>query len=301
MSGEALAFVYGAVGRWLTYVSVVTIVGTAGATVAIRRAWREGPSERGALVERTILYTALAAALVLLCVTAWRLYAQAYSVFGLDESVTLEHMRVVAFDTAWGRGWVWQIAAAGFATILLALSLRAARVQGILVTAAAATAVVVVPLTGHAMTHEGAVWLSVALQAFHVAGVGLWIGTLLIVMTLLRRTNEETFAAAIRRFSPLAMAAVGTIAVSGVATAIVYLDSLSDLWNGAYGRTLVLKLLLFTAVAAVGGYNARRLLPTLNRPERIRVLNRTASVELVIGAVTLAVTAVLVALPLVHG
>ncbi len=238
---------------------------------------------------------------MLFWVAVGRLYAQAYSVFGIDDTVTADHLRIIAFYTAWGGGWMWQVGAATLAGLLLTLALSQVRIRGVLVAVAALVAVAGVPLTGHAMAHEGRVWLSVPLQALHVAGVGLWIGTLLIVMTLLQRTNKETFVAAIRAFSPLAVAAVATIVVSGAATSIVYLESFSDLWSGAYGRTLVLKLVLFVGLAALGGYNARRLLPTLNRPGRVRILNRTASLELVIAAITLAVTAVLVALPLVHG
>ena len=300
MNGETVAFAFGAVGRWLTYLSVVTIVGTAGVAVGIGRTWRVDRSDGVVLTERRVLRTAIAAALVLLGVTVWRLYAQAYSVFGLDETVTWEHVRIVAFETAWGRGWMWQLGAAGLATVLLASSRHAARAEGILITVAAVAAVAVFPLTGHAMSREGGVWLSVAFQVFHVAGVGFWIGTLLIVMMLLRPSSDETFVAAIRAFSPLAVAAVTTLVVSGVVTAITYLGSVSELWSGVYGRTLILKLVLFAAVAALGAYNWRRLRSILDRREQVRILNRTAPVELLIAGLTLAVTAVLVALPLVH-
>jgi putative copper export protein len=88
--------------------------------------------------------------------------------------------------------------------------------------------------------------------------------------------------------------------VSGLLTAIVYLDSISDLWTGIYGRTLVIKLLLFGVVAGLGAYNWRRLKPTIDQPKTVVLLRRSARTELVIAGVTLAVTAVLVALPLVH-
>lgn len=300
MNGETLAFAFGAVGRWLTYLSVVTIVGTAGVAVGIGRTWRVDRSDGVVLTERRVLRTAIAAALVLLGVTVWRLYAQAYSVFGLDETVTWEHVRIIVFETAWGRGWLWQAVAAGLAALVLASAMKVAPIRGILVTVAAVAAVAVVPLTGHAISREGGVWLSVAFQVFHVAGVGFWIGTLFIVMLVLRPRSDEVFVAAIRAFSPLAMAAVATIAVSGVVTAFVYLESVSELWTGVYGRTLVLKLMLFASVGALGAYNRRRVLPGLDRPSQVRILNRTARVELLIAGLTLAVTAVLVALPLVH-
>jgi len=305
MGSASLAFVYGAIGRWFTYVSVVTIVGTASVSVGIRGAWRRSTDSSVDQTERRLLRTAVAAALVLLGATMWRLYAQAYSAFGIEESVTWDDVRIVAFHTAWGHGWLWQAVAAALAGLVLTSAIKvadpkAAHLREILVTTAAVAVVLVAPLTGHAMAREGAVWLSVALQMLHVAGVGLWIGTLLIIMTLIRPSGDAVFVAAVRAFSPIALAAVSTIVLTGLFTAIIYLDSLSDLWSGAYGRTLILKLVLFAAVAALGAYNWRRLKPVLEQEGRVRTLNRTARVELLIAGLTLAVTAVLVALPLVH-
>jgi putative copper export protein len=300
MNPETLAFVYGAVGRWVGYLAVVAIVGATGFAIAIRPASRKGPDDHDVATESRILRLALISALILLGTTAWRLYAQAYSIFGIEEALTWEHVRIVVFDTAWGGGWLWQFSAALLAAVATAGSLRVPRAGRALVIAAALVVVVVVPLTGHATSREGAVWLSAAVQVLHVGGVGLWIGTLLIVMTLLRPSSDDKFVAAVRAFSPLAVAAVTTIVASGLLTAIIYLDSFSDLWSGAYGRTLVLKLVLFTAVAALGAYNWRRLRPLLDQPGPVRTLNRTARVELIIAGLTLAVTAVLVALPLVH-
>lgn len=300
MGSETLAFVYGAVGRWLTYLSVVTIVGTAVVAVGIRGAWH-GKGDTGVeQTERRLLRTAIAAALVLIGATLWRLYTQAYSAFGIEESVTWDQVRIIVFETTWGRGWTWQAVAALLATLALVSALKLARLREILFPMAAVAVVAIPSLTGHAITHEEAVWLSVAVQIFHVAGVGLWIGTLLVVMSLIRPSGDAAFVAAVRAFSPLAVTAVTTIVVSGLLTAIIYLDSLSDLWSGAYGRTLILKLALFAGVAGVGAYNWRRLKPALEKPGKLNALTGTVRVELSIAALTLAVTAVLVALPLVH-
>ncbi len=305
MSGETLAFASGVIGRWVTYLSIVTIVGTAAVAVGIRGAWRGKGDAGEEQIHRRLLRTAIAAALVLTGATLWRLYAQTYSAFGIDESLSWDHVRIVVFQTAWGHGWLWQAVAAALAGLVLTSALKVshlkvAHLREVLVTTAAVVVVVVAPLTGHAVARDGAVWLSVVLQMLHVAGVGLWIGTLLVVITLIRPSGEAVFVAAIRAFSPIAVAAVSTIAVSGLLTAIIYLDSLSDLWSGAYGRTLILKLVLFAGVAGVGAYNWRRLKPALEKPGRVHALTKTARVELLIAALTLAVTAVLVALPLGH-
>ena len=56
----------------------------------------------------------------------------------------------------------------------------------------------------------------------------------------------------------------------------------------------------FGAVAALGAYNWRRLKPVLHEPDQPRRLKISGSVELLLAALVLAVTAILVALPLTH-
>ena len=301
MSGETLAFVYGAIGRWLTYLSVVTIVGAAGFTIGVKRTWRADTDDQAALMQNRILRLTLAATFILLGATAWRLYAQAYSVFGLDETVTWEYIRIIAFETTWGRGWIGQFGAAGLAILLLVLALVTGRAHRILVAVAAVAAAATIPMTGHALSSPAGAWLSVVVQVLHVAGVGLWIGTLFMVMASLRQASSRTFIAAVRAFSPLAFVAVTTIAITGSITALMYLESFSELWSTAYGGTLVIKVVLFGAAGALGAYNWRRLRSVSDQPVQTGFLNRTAGAELLVAWLILAVTAVLVALPLSHG
>jgi putative copper export protein len=60
---------------------------------------------------------------------------------------------------------------------------------------------------------------------------------------------------------------------------------------------LLVKVALFAAVSLFGAYNWRRLTPALEDPDRLHVLRRSATTELVVGALLLAATAALVALP----
>ncbi len=300
MNPETLAAVYAAVGRWFAYASIVVIGGVAGFHVAVRDRWQRHAGERVSATERRLLRSSLAAALVLIGATLWLLYAQTYSVFGVDESVTWEYLRIVVLDTTWGLGWRWQITAAFLAVTFLVSSFYLRRARTALTVAAALVVIATAPLTGHAVSREGAAWLSVVVQIGHMAGVSLWVGTLFTVMVIIRPGNGDAFAAAIRAFSPLAVGAVSVLLLSGVLTAIIYLDSISDLWTGVYGRTLVLKVLLFGVVAGLGAYNWRRLKPALDQPKTVALLTRSARAELVIAGVTLGVTAVLVALPLLH-
>jgi putative copper export protein len=298
LTGETLAFLYGAAGRWLTYLSVFALVGTAGFALFVRRAWRVYANDRAHSIERLIFRMGLAAALVLLGATVWRLYAQAYSVFGLDESVTWRHVRTIAFETVWGRRWLWQFWTAALAAVLLVSPSVKARFDAALTTTAAVAVLLVIPLTGHAVTRSGDFGFSIALQVLHIGGVGLWIGTLFVVLVFLRPAGHKAFGEAVRAFSPLALGAVATLAATGLLTSIVYLESVSELWSGIYGRTLVLKMSLFAVVGGIGAYNWRRLKPVLDQLGSASRLTRTARVELLIAALTLVVTSALVGLPL---
>ena len=242
---------------------------------------------------------AVGGAATLTAATLWRLYAQTYSIFGLDESVSWSHIRIVAFETAWGGAWMWQLGAAVLATGLLASAPANHKVRNVFVSVSALAAVLTVPLTGHALS-QGTAWVNIGLQILHVAGASLWIGTLLAAITILRPGGPDAFVAAVRAFSPLAIGAVSLLAISGLITAVIYLDSFSELWRGVYGRVLVLKLVLFGAVGALGAFNWRRLRPVLDQPGQSRRLAYAGSAELLLAGFVLAVTAILVALPLMH-
>ena len=108
------------------------------------------------------------------------------------------------------------------------------------------------------------------------------------------RVATRASASSWGRFSPLAVAAVVTLAGSGVLTAVLYLDALAELWTTAWGRTLALKVGLFAATGAVGAYNWRRLTPRLGDAPGTAALLRSARLELALAIVLLAVTAVLV-------
>jgi putative copper export protein len=209
-------------------------------------------------------------------------------------------VRIIALDTRWGAGWRWQVAAVVLAGVLVLVAGWRPRAHTVLTAAAAVAVVTTAPLTGHAVSQGSAPWVNVIVQVAHVAGASLWLGTLLTILLFLRAGRGSALPAAVRAFSPLALGAVGALTVSGVITAFMYLESIGDLWSGAYGRTLTLKLLLFGAVTSLGAYNWRRLKPRLDDPNAARTLARTGSAELIIAAIVLAVTAVLVALPMPH-
>jgi len=85
--------------------------------------------------------------------------------------------------------------------------------------------------------------------------------------------------------------------LTGITTAVLHLKYPAALWTTAYGRTFLVKLCVVLVVVALGAWNWRRVRPSLGAEEGAVTIRRTATSELTVAAIVLAVTAVLVTLP----
>ena len=310
MSGETLALAYLSLAKGITYLSFFGLVGAVAVKLAVVPACRRRDtihSHLVALIDQRIRGAALVSAVGLACAAVARLFAQTYSVFGLDEPVTIELMRLVAMETRWGSQWFPQLQATGFAVAAVAVMLVQPRAGWWLTAAGAAALAVTLPMTGHAMSHSaGAAW-PWTFQVGHGVAGGLWLGTLAAVVAAVRssrvRAADErghATGALVNAFSPLAVAAVGTVLVTGVATSALYIDHWNQLWQTNYGLTLVGKVVLVFVTGAVGAYDWRVVRPRLDTASGRVTLMTSARLELVLAGVVLAVTAVLVHLPMPH-
>ncbi len=296
MDGEAFAIVLLAGARVVTYVGLIGLTGAV--TVRWLLPCGSGAERRPAPdAERRLAALAAGAGSILLVGTAARLYAQTWSVFGLDEPVTLELVRVVGFDSRWGGRWQPQAACAVLAAVAAAGWSWWPRTGGWIAAAATAGLWVMLPLTGHAASFDTPIpW---GAQVVHGIGAGVWIGALAAVVAVAFRfaaapAGHRRIADLVQRFSPLAVVAVAGLASSGAVLAVLYVGALADLRTTGYGRVLLLKIGLFLATGAVGAYNWRRVTPRLGDPAGTRALLRSARVELALAAAVLLVTAVLV-------
>ena len=141
----------------------------------------------------------------------------------------------------------------------------------------------------------------------HKLAAGLWIGTLfvIVIVGLALSLHGETpaerrgpiAATLINGFSPLALACGGLVVVFGVITAWKHLNPLSSLWTTPYGWALILKLVVVAVVFALGGWNWRRVRPTLGSETGAYAVRRSATGELVAAGLVLLITAILVSLP----
>lgn len=293
--------------RFVTFASIVLVIGSLAFLVILSHAQRTAPAHTEFWAEgaRRTRYLAIAASAIALLVAIPRLLLQSAALHG--DRLGLDSAFISSLlDTSWGRGWTLQ-AGAALAFFLAWLILRPARsAVGWLICAGAAVALAISPaLSGHAAAVEGWPVLPILLDAAHVFGAAVWIGSLaallLIALPLAVRSGDHTaLAVTVARFSPVALFGAALAASTGVAGALFHLTSPVQLWSTSYGQAVSLKLLAVAGVVALGAFNWRRVRPRLGDEAGSATLRRSAAFEFAIAALVMLATAVLVALPTPH-
>jgi copper transport protein len=145
-------------------------------------------------------------------------------------------------------------------------------------------------------------------NAVHILAASTWLGTLTVMLfagirALARApagglSRERSVANIVHAFTPVALTAATIVALTGVTTAWLHLKHLSALWESDYGKALMVKLAFVLAVVITGWWNWKRVKPTIAGGEDgVSRINRSATIEVTLGAIVLAATAVLVSLP----
>jgi putative copper resistance protein D len=177
------------------------------------------------------------------------------------------------------------------------------RIEGWLLAAAGTAAAA---WAGHAAAVEPSALLAALVDALHLLAAGVWLGALLPLSVLLRSTSTESGAdarpyavLAIRRFSPMALAAMSLIIASGLGNAWYEVGSVPALLGTRYGWLLLAKVALLVPVLCLASLNRRTLLPalsadgaTVGRPAMAR-LGRFMAGEAGLAFLILAVTSAL--------
>jgi putative copper export protein/methionine-rich copper-binding protein CopC len=288
------------VARWAEFIAILAVLGT----VVFRFVILGGLARRlepvADLAERA-RQIGLGAVVLLLVSGVYRLVTELRAVGHVHSVFDADALGALVSETTWGRGWL--VGSVGAAVLLMGLVVARWRSAGWHLAAVGALAVAVSPaLTGHAAADSTRPTLAILVDALHVLGAGAWLGTLLLVAmagipAALRRVPGERGPAAasiVNAFHPLALCCVPLVLLSGLVSAWLRLGSLGALTSSRYGAYLVIKVLIFACVALTGAYNWRRVLPTLGGEAGARRVRRSASLELALGAVVLAVTAALV-------
>lgn len=300
-----------AVLRWLTLVGAVAAIGaiafryTVLARVSleidteIRTDYLPDAARRAAEVGAL-------AAILLLATAAARLLLQSLAIHGTDRALDTAMLSEMVTDTNWGLAWVTLVAGA-LAAVTGFLLVRGGRGAGWPVAAIGCAAVAIgLALASHAAVVQRLSGPSIVANVVHTVAAAGWLGNLLLVFAVglplawrLDRGDRWTVVRDIvRAFSPAALAFGALAALTGIFMAWTHVGSVAALTGTKYGNVLLLKLGLLCLTGLTGAYNWLRVRPTLGDQTGARRLRRTAGAELAVATLVLAVTAVLVAVPI---
>jgi copper transport protein len=166
-------------------------------------------------------------------------------------------------------------------------------------------------LAGHASTQD-LVPLAVASDVVHLVSVSLWLGGLaMLAAAVLPRRLPDELAAVVPRFSRIAFGAVIAILATGTFQGWREVRSKAALTDTTYGRLLIVKVVLFAVLVALGALSRRFVQARYRVPaarlsfgpgtdtadpdgETVTQLRKTVGAETVLAVVVLAVTALLV-------
>ncbi len=166
-------------------------------------------------------------------------------------------------------------------------------------------------LGGHASV-QSPTWLLLPANAVHVAAMALWTGGLATLLLALPAATRELpargdrsrlLAAALGRFSPLALGAVIALVASGIVQGVVEVRTVAHLFDTPFGRAVAIKVVLLLALIALGAVQRRVVLPRLRAiaaaaeppAQAGLLLRRVLRGELLLIAGALAATAALAA------
>ena len=256
--------------RFLVYVDLLLLAGLA---LCARRTMPFAVSE--------LMISALAGAGAVL--TAAQFAATALAMTGGDTAMLdREMLRYLAVQTPMGISSIVRFVLLALIAAVAISSFRARSTILLLAIAALAT----LAWSGHAGASEGSIGiLHRASDIVHLVAASAWLGTLVLLLLAITQLGTPTteLITALRRFAVTGTVIVGALIVSGVVNlwAIVGFEALPAVVATEYGRTLILKLLLFAAMLSFAAYNRWRLTPRLERAadESVRSLRASVSLE----------------------
>ena len=290
-----------AAARWITYGSVLLAFGVAVFLAAIHDRRASELRVQGGLIVGGALLGALST-VAEVCLHSSEL-SRGEGMFPLEGRTFVASMESVV-----GLAALTRLAGIILLLVGVAWAFRGGRSWGPLAGGALATVSFV--LAGHTATADPR-WLSMVADCSHLLAAGIWFGGLVALAVMLRRRRSADDAVGgaslIARVSAWATVALLVVLLAGIALTWVEVRSLEELTQSGYGRTLGLKVALVLLVVLLGGYNNRRLVPTISRiwddggqqgPLRAwRRLGTTVRLEVVGIVAVLAVTAFLVETP----
>jgi copper transport protein len=127
-------------------------------------------------------------------------------------------------------------------------------------------------LAGHASI-ESPVAVFFPVDVLHVLAASVWVGGIACLLFALPAATRalqgaergRLLLATLARFSPLALACVAVIAVTGVIQAYIDVRTFHGLLHSTYGALIIVKVVLLLVLIGLGWVNRERVIPALRR------------------------------------
>ena len=170
-------------------------------------------------------------------------------------------------------------------------------------------ALVLLPSFGGHASVQSPVAILLPANLLHVLAMSAWLGGIAVLVFALRAATSELepdqrtplLAGVVGRFSAIASIALPVLLLSGVVQAIVEVRAFPALLDSAFGRAVLIKVMVAVGIIALGYINRQEILPELRKaaaedstPGKAGVLlRRTLRLEFVLGLTAIAVTGAL--------
>ena len=215
---------------------------------------------------------------------------------GWRDSLDPGAIGAVAFDTAFGRVWLWRMALALLLVGALAIG-RHDRWPP--VTLAAGLFLASLGLVGHAAMIAGPAGVADRINhAVHLLCAGAWLGGLPPLILCLRRDADAGLRAevgvALRRFSTMGQAVVALVVATGAVNAALTLEVWRIDLSSPYQALLAAKIAAVAAMIALAAINRYVFVPRLKarRADALRAIARNSLAEIGLGIAALALVSV---------
>jgi len=274
---DLLSLVLEAAPKAAVYAAVMLCVGASTARLLVRIRVAGGVLDGGDLArfERGLAQLVFSATWLLLGALALRAWSHTAVSFGLSDAFKWSNLRTIAWESQWGEAWTKQVGGAVI-LFLLARSIPRSPSLGWSATTLGSVGICyLLPLLGHAAGEAD----RIVLHGSHIVGGGIWLGTLAAVM---RAASSTLRVATLERFSVVAFAGSSLLALTGAVAVWMYVPSFRALVDSAYGRLLILKLVLVADTATLGFLNWRTFKRAGNSRTTVLLLEVASAVAIVV-------------------
>ena len=294
---DAASSLSNSLARAFSFVGLLALIGVAAFRALVLPRARGINAELRARMERRAAILGLVASVVVIISALGRLSLESEMMSALPGMQTMS-MIDMAMHTHWGFALRLELGTAVVALVAFILAARHLSGAWLVISISALVLAVTPALAGHAAASPKFTSLMIVSDFLHVLGGASWLGSLLAVMVVgiplsLMLDGVERWssvASLVNSFSPVALASVTVVVISGLIASWVHLEHVSALWQTAYGQVLLLKLALVAITLTIGAYNFRRVQPQLVNEVGASRLRRSAVLELAFGFLILLVT-----------